>query len=345
MMKYKTVTHWNEYFPRIAEEQRDLYFTEEYVKLYEDDRRIAECFIYEEDDKLFLWPYLKSRIPGLTDEYYDFETAYGLGGPLVNHAERGFLENAFKRFCTVAREGNIIAGFIRFHPLLQNHLYVSEPCKVFMDRKTVSLNLSLTQEEIWRNQIHAKHRNVIRKAQSYGLRFEFDRAFTCLDAFQELYNHTMDSVQAEAFYYFTPSYYERMRSTLRGNCGIGTVWLGKEIIAAAIFLYYGIFAHYHLSGSLQKYQHYYPNNYLIYEAALSFKEQGSKIFYLGGGSNNREDNSLYRFKQRFSLENCNFYIGSLILNQDVYDRVCAIWEESHPQKREQYQRLVLKYRF
>lgn len=46
--------HWNEYFDRIPAELLDLYFREEYVRLYETESEKACCFVYEAGDSIML---------------------------------------------------------------------------------------------------------------------------------------------------------------------------------------------------------------------------------------------------------------------------------------------------
>ena len=46
-------THWNHYLDRFKPEEQDIYFTEEYVRLYKNNGDSAECFIYREGEKFF----------------------------------------------------------------------------------------------------------------------------------------------------------------------------------------------------------------------------------------------------------------------------------------------------
>ena len=57
-MNIDITAHWNEYFEAFLPEKRDVYFTEQYVKLYETDTEKAECFVCQEGDKVFLFPFL-----------------------------------------------------------------------------------------------------------------------------------------------------------------------------------------------------------------------------------------------------------------------------------------------
>ena len=337
--------NWNEFLSRFPANLRDIYFTQQYARLQEDDLHTAECFVYEDSGNIFLFPYLKRNIKLLGSGYYDFETPYGYGGPLSTVTDPQFIRDAWGAFLNISRSQKLIAGFIRFHPLLANYKGVNMLLPVYLDRKTVAIDLTLPKERLFSEEIHSKHRNVIRKAQDHGLRFVVDEDFKNLDAFIKIYKRTMDSMIADEFYYFKPSYYEAIKNNLQGNSFLGLVYDGELIIAAAIIFCYGIYGHYHLAGSIKEYQCYYPNNFLVYNAAIYLQAKGACRFHLGGGRQPGVDDSLYKFKRRFSLSEYDFYIGKLIIDQPAYDKVCRLWEEQFPLKKKKYGQYILKYKY
>jgi serine/alanine adding enzyme len=345
-MKTALITRqWNEFLSRFPANLRDIYFTEQYLRLYEDALHTPECFVYEDSGNTFLFPYLKRNIKLLDSGYYDFETAYGYAGPIATVADDQFIRAAWGAFLNESRDRKLIAGFIRFHPLLANYKGMHKLLSVSFDRKTVAMDLCLPKERMLSEEIHSKHRNVIRKACDYGLRFVADEDFKNLDAFINIYNLTMDGMTADEFYYFKPAYYEAIKNNLKGNSFLGLVYDGEAIIAAAIFFYYGIYGHYHLAGSIKESQRCYPNNFLIYNAALYMQAKGVSQFHLGGGCRHGVEDSLYKFKRRFSQTEYEFYIGKLVIDQPVYDRVCRLWEEQFPGKKKKYGQYILKYSY
>lgn len=335
---------WDKYISYLPVESRDIYFTEDYVKLYENDNDIPQCFIYIEGNSILLFPYLKRRIGLLEGEYFDFETPYGYGGPITNTNNPLFINKAFNEFLGCAKKDKIIAGFIRFHPLLDNQVLLSDRIDIIFDRKTIVMHLDLEEDTIWNEQIHPKHRNSIRKAQKLGFSYLVDENLQYLGVFENLYKSTMDRLKVENFYYFNKGYFDGIRN-LKDNVFLGLVLYGEEIISGALFFKYGIYGHYHLAGYLEEYRQYNPNNFLIYNTALYFKETGIKLFHLGGGFNSDVNNSLYRFKRRFSKFEYPFYIGKIIFNQGLYEKVCSIWKEMFPEKEKNFKTLFLKYRY
>ena len=74
----------------------------------------AQLFVYEEGDNIALYPYIKRSIYNEQDSsiFYDIETAYGYGGPIVKIEDIAF-ENAFEmNFLQHCQQENIIAEFI-----------------------------------------------------------------------------------------------------------------------------------------------------------------------------------------------------------------------------------------
>ena len=90
-MNIEIAIHWNEYFKSFSLEKKDVYFTEQYVKLYETDTERAECFVCQEGDKVLLFPFLARTFEFQGKQYKDFETAYGYGGPLCNSEDYEFV--------------------------------------------------------------------------------------------------------------------------------------------------------------------------------------------------------------------------------------------------------------
>lgn len=324
---------------------RDVYFSVAYLSLYESELDSAECFVFRSGDDIYLLPYLKRshRIEGAV--YYDFETAYGYGGPLSNSCDPDFLRQAEQALYEACSAADIFAGFVRFSPWLKNHKLIIEQSCLLFDRKTVAMDLSVDEIEIWTKQVHSKHRNVIRKAEREGLTFEVDEDFKYMDAFIYLYRGTMQRLEADDFYFLSDEHFHLFSEVMRGKAFLGLVYYMGEIVSAAIFLHDGVYGHYHLSGSDAAYQHLAPNNFMLYRAGLHLKKIGVERFHLGGGSDGNEDNSLFKFKSRFSPECLDFYIGKFVFHPQIYNKVCMQWEQDFPDKTAMYGNRLLKYRY
>jgi len=61
MIKVEITNTWNDFFKYFDDSIVDIYFKEEYVKLYENKIDKAECFIYQENNNIFLILEYKSK--------------------------------------------------------------------------------------------------------------------------------------------------------------------------------------------------------------------------------------------------------------------------------------------
>jgi len=337
-------TKWNSFLDCIPEESQDLYYKEEYVKLYETESEKACCFVFEDSGSTFLFPFLKRTFEYQGKEYHDFETAYGYGGHVANNHSEAFLATAYTAFAEQAKKEDFICGFTRFHPILNNIQGFDKIGQVYNDRKTIAINLLAGIENAWMNEIHKKNRNVIKKGEKEGLEFVLDYNFENLESFLKIYNSTMNKLSADSFYYFKHGYYEQLHNTLE-NKFLGLVKYEGKIIAAAIFFYQKPYGHYHLAGSDQNYLNLAPNNFLLWNAAIEMEKNGVKYFHLGGGTDGSKDNSLFLFKKKFSKQEYQFSIGKAVFNPELYSQICRDWERNNPQKVEQYKNILLKYKY
>jgi hypothetical protein len=349
-IKIEIVSNWNPYLVNFSEMQKDIYFTEEYTKLYEDKESKIECIVCTESDKCALMPFVKRSIPvnltiGFDNEtYYDMETPYGYGG-FISNADVEWTKSAINAAAEYLKKKNYICSFIRFCPLLNNAKYCRDLFTVIDDRKTIAIDTASNIDDIWMQQISSKNRNVIRKAEKNGLVFETDYEFDYLPSFIKLYNLTMKRLVADDFYFFPEDYYVRFRNTFKGSSFLGVVKLGDEIVASAMFMYTKVYGHYHLAGSNQDGTKFGANNFMLWNAAKEMNRLGVKEFHLGGGTDGDPENSLFKFKSAFSKNEKQFSIGKFIINEEIYKKVCLNWETINPELNSKYGNRLLKYRY
>lgn len=343
-MRSRIVASWETILNSFSHDTYDAYFEESYLKLYETSNEDAVCFVYEEGLNVFLFPFLRRKFQYKSTVFYDFETAYGYGGPICNNNDSAFFERgllALKEYC---QSNNYIAGFVRFHPLFDNYMSFNSVGTLIFDRYTVAIDLSLSLNDIWLSEIHTKNRNVIKKAINLGLEFIVDTEYEYLNEFIRLYNCTMSKLNADLFYIFNEQYYVNFKKNIK-NSFLGIVKYDNKVVSAAIFFYSNKNGHYHLSGSDVNYLKLCPNNFMLYEAAKVLKGYGVEKFHLGGGINSDEQNTLFQFKSKFSKSRFQFYIGKFIFDQKIYDELCNEWIQNNPEKYNDYKFFLLKYKY
>ena len=83
-----------------------------------------------------------------------------------------------------------------------------------------------------------------------------------------------------------------------------------------------------------------PNNILLWEAIKYAKREGCKERHLGGGLTDSPEDSLFRFKKKFSSNCKHFYIGKRVHDQKIYEKLIKRWENEHGVKA----KMLLQYR-
>lgn len=253
--------------------------------------------------------------------YFDFATPYGYGGWLIEgDNDTSCLFETYRKWC---KDNNIISEFVRFHPVLKNHVFSEKDYEVIPLGETVAMDLT-SPDVIWQN-IISKNRNMIRKAIKNGVSIYNGRSPELYRVFKEIYNATMDKDNAEEYYYFNEEFYNSILDDLPNNAQIFYAQLEDgTTIAASIMITANGRMNYHLSGSRRDYQHLAPTNLLLYKAALWGCENGYKTLYLGGGVGSGED-SLFKFKRAFYKGDLNrFFIGKNTYNDEKYEELLAI---------------------
>ena len=228
---------WDDALKKLPANCRDVYFRPEYYSLYQNyGDGEAQCFIFEEDGNIALYPFLRNPISTLgykmDKEYYDIQGAYGYNGLIASTDDADFIADFWKEFDAYCEENDIVAEFMRFHPLLNNQKLASPQMKTFYSRHTVALDL--TDDDIWMHQISSKNRNMIRKAEKEGVTIVESDDY---ETFRKLYDGTMTDLHAEVFYFFPPSYYEEYKQTFKDKSMLCLAMLNGKVIAGSMFMF------------------------------------------------------------------------------------------------------------
>lgn len=273
-------------------------------------------FVYEANGEIYYHSFHISSIPDSV--YYDVQTPYGYGGPISTTEDPHFLKRAWNAYTEWVHERQIVAEFVRFHPILENWRYYQG--EVISDRETVWIDL--TNENIF-NEYQTRAKRKIRKAIKNELVVHwvtFEEFFT---HFPAVYKEVMNNLQADDFYYFPESYFEAWKTVRNAHFALCKQ---EERIAAAVFFYHNSnMLEYHLSAATDLGKELAATPLIIHEAALLGKQLGYKQLHLGGGTNNQIDNPLFFFKSGFSNQRGNFKIGKIIHQPEIYDKIKADW--------------------
>ena len=242
----------------------------------------------------------RGAVPSATDVV----TPYGYGGP--SGESRTEFWPAYDEW---AREAGVVSTFVRFHPLLQNQgvIHTEELAPTIAWR----LDHDLLAE------MHSKHRNVVRKAQSAGLGTEENSG---VGGFQPLYEETMKRAGADPFYFFPDEYWAAL-DRLGDGLARFEVFHDEEVAASALCLASPPWLHYHLGAASEAGRKLGATTFLLYEIARWAQERGYSRFHLGGGVGGGRD-SLQEFKRRFDPGGeCPMAIGKVVHDPEAYSRL------------------------
>jgi len=301
----------------------DVYYLHEYVSLYINDKSKLFEFKYEHNEKKFYTIAIKKPIEYIgkikcDKQYYDLETAYGYGGFYTNTDDTLFLKEAMHLYEKKCKKENIIAEFIRFHPF--NNFPIMY--KNFLDFTLYDRDIVI--KTIKNNVIDSyksKVRNIIKNAnKKLVIQESLD-----LDNFIVLYNKTMKKNNADKFYFFTKEYYKNL---LNNNFAkLYEVIYQNEIIAMGFFMFGKDIVHYHLSANSEISYSLNANYALLDHVFNKTNSLNKNICLLGGGTTSSKEDSLFKFKKKFSNEIKPFYIGGKIYNKEIYNKYIKLWEE------------------
>jgi hypothetical protein len=340
---------WNYYRDQLPDHIRDIYSSPDYYLLWEKkDFSTAKCFIYQKDNNLALYPFLLCRIEESFlpphSKYYDIQGAYGYNGVFSSTSDASFIAGFFQSFDDYCRESSIIAEFTRFNPVLKNHNFHFNHSVRKVNRNII---VDLSQEDIWMDSFEHSTRKNVKKAIRSGLEvlsFTGDKMpeekYT---QFHSIYIQTMQRNFAEEEFYFKPEFFITAGNSLGSGAEFYFTMYKNEVVSAELIVKNDYCAYSFLGGTNQKFYPLRPNDLLKHEIIHNLKRQGLNFYCIGGGKT--ENDGIFRFKKTFAKNGeVDFFVGKKIHNTEIYDLVIKNWDESHPEKKDEYKDFFLRYR-
>ena len=187
-------------------------------------------------------------------------------------------------------------------------------------RKTVAIDLT---KDIFHEEFDRTIRSSYLKAELRQVTVQYDTTLETMDAFVSLYYALMDKKNTSDYYYFPKEYFEEIKK-LGDSVELVNAIRDGEIVTSALYLKYNKFLHSHLTASTQAGNICRAVEVIKSNRALRAKEEGYSWNHLGGGFSNEPEDSLLRFKRKFSKgEPFDFYVGRCVYDHAAYDALCA----------------------
>jgi predicted N-acyltransferase len=353
-MNYRLLTlqdsdQWHQYLSQLHPSQKDVYYTPEYYRLYEEyGDGYASCFVFEHNENIAIYPFLKNEIniPGveLKETYFDIQGAYGYNGVISTSSESQFTAGFYHTFYQFCKEQHIIAEFTRFHPILKNHIFSEQNMQVIFDRKTMYLELGKREySEIFQHFQTTTKKQIKRAVNKHHVWVVAEENMCSHpEKFLTIYHEAMDRVGSIPYLYFNKKYFSNLFTNV--PCTVFTAYIEDKAIAVIIALLGTEILSGHLGGAKTDYLHLSVYGLLYDEMIRYGLQKGFRYFHAGGGTTGKNDDPLFRFKQNFSDTFADFYIGKKIHNHEVYNEVVHQWEQKYPEKARSHSHILLKYR-
>lgn len=271
-------------------------------------------WVYREEACCYYVGLHRTRIPAT--EYFDLQTPYQYGGPIVHGSRDGFLGRAWTEYARWCVEAQVVVELMRFHPMLQNG--ATYQGNVSYNRPAVYVDLNAG--DLFKG-YETRVRTSIRKALAHGLGVEWRTGTEHTDLFMRLYYATMEDRGAAAFYFFPREYFERLLAWDQARMAI--CFAHGEPVAAAIILFGPQVSEYHLSCANAEGKRLGATDLILHEAAELSLRRSCKAFYLGGGYDSNPQNSLLFFKAGHSSQRASFCIGSWVHHPQRYRELQA----------------------
>ena len=321
----------------------DVFFYPEYHQLFSKSDPVI--FIHKDKDRIFCLPFLKKPIDNTS--YFDLESAYGYGGPFSNSSDQKFIEESWKALESRLYENNVVGGFIRFNPFLNNHELTSESV-ISVQRICPIVSLfcqDKSLEDIWKD-YNKNTRNKIRKANKVKLGLEIGSDKKAMTEFIEMYNKSMDRLGAEGQYYFSDDFFFDLSDKMSSAMKILFAKQDGKITGTALLLISQNVMTYFLSATNDQGRTNGSAHFLRHRAIEFALQKGISKINFGGGKTNEIDDSLLKFKMGFSNTLEDYYIGKMVINKEVYKELCDSWTKDSDQgKIQKFGSLHLKYRY
>lgn len=308
-------------------EKTNLFQTTAYIQATKQNKESLFKFCYQKGSYIFKNVAIKSPIP--QSQYFDLSSPYGFGGYFTNTSNSSFIQEALIAQSKEAQKQNIIAEFVRFHPLYPSSTSFSVLLPFFQTEREI-IEVQTDFKTRW-NHYSSRIRGKIRKANNELCITQSQD----ISKFHQLYTQTMQRSQASEFYFFNFEYFKKLFRLK--NC-ISLEAKSQDITCAMALFFYDEYCSYYHFGANSNSSIITNLNPMcaIFETFFQIAQsKGIRSCILGGGRSSSPQDSLFLFKKQFSPISKPFYIGGNIYNQEIYQELCAPFNNPY----------FLKYRF
>ena len=302
----------------LGQTDHDVYHLPKYVVLEARmSGGVATAFWYRENSRILLLPLVLQSIPD--SAWSDAASPYGYPAPISNAdpSDTGFWLHACQAMTRTLFEHGVVTAFVRLHPLLPAPLEVLDQVGTIVHHgETVSVDLSLSAEEMWR-QTRGGHRREISRAYKANIDIVIDD-WKRLDEWLPIYHDNMRRLGATQYYFFPAEHLTALHDALGDHIHLvlATGNDGKVLGGNIFFEYRGIIEGHLASTRREGASH--ADKLLYHEVSLWTKSRGNHVYHLGGGLGGADD-ALFWYKTGFSKRTHPFHTWRVVTDRTAFD--------------------------
>jgi hypothetical protein len=290
----------------------------------------ARLFVFERDKEQIVYPLLLRPLADLPFGRSPKASWDVLSPSFTGPISKGPVPDSWERFdadlAEYCRQEGIVTEFAHLHPWRQSPYLVARD-GLNMDREIVYVDLSWSEDELWKYSFAHSCRKNITRARESGVELSLARTAQEIRDFHRIYTGTMERNQAAASYYFPQEYFLDFFHTMPDHCFFMLARHRGTVIAGTLYLHDGYNIYSYLGGADHRFQELRPTNAVIHETIQWGRKYGKRRLILGGGY--RPDDGIFRFKSTFSPFRARFYVFKRIHLKDEYARLCRAWSDYH----------------
>ena len=279
---------------------REVFAHPDYVRLFSRPCDRTVCAVGEDAGGTILFPLLLRPLaaepwaaPG--ERRLDAISPYGYGGPFAfgeGPRDDGAFWRAHEAWC---REAGVVSTFARL--ALFDEQLPRLPADPEPRGPTVVRALRADLGASWMEYDRSVRANV-KAAERNGVTIEVDRTGARLDAFVEVYEHTMTRRGANDWYFFPRSFFDELVRRLAGQYVFFHALHEGRVVSTELILVSREHAYMLLSGTRAEAYPLRPNDLLRHKTVVWSAEQGLCAYVLGGGY--EPGDGVYRHKRNFA---------------------------------------------
>jgi hypothetical protein len=257
----------------------------------------------------------------LADGTKDAISPYGYSGvyaaPSLSPVQ---IQQAWSATVGSLRDLGIISVLLRHSPLVPQAADLPGLRPIVSGHPTIVLE-STDTDTAWMG-LDKSCRKKVRKALKVGytgeVREAAGRDLLPGGDFRNLYDQTMERLDAAALYTFSDDYYKALLGGLGSNLLMAQVRDPDGVVVSCLLLMrHEERLHSHLSCSRPHDARMGTNNLLKWTAAEFAIDQGLRQFHIGGGLDGRD--SLFGFKHSFGGRELEYAVSGLVVDHQLYE--------------------------